>query len=298
MTLVQLTNFLSNFIKSSNSVVPPTTKTESETSSTNNFADFSHFQADFAANFNNSNSSDPSYDRYAVFRELMQEEIKQTKIDSEPEEILEEKEKLENTMNSNVNLELKPLNDESLNTDRYAALREIVESELKQTDANNEDLNQNHPNDVESTELEDVNVEENATLSNGSLKDTDNLNIINQEKMQVENNEKEITSPIKTKIIEYITPPENKNKEALTSVKQALKSPIKSNIIKSPVPSAITEIVQNNTRLTSGSLSDVISGSSPEVENTASNSEVGKKANDATGKQKYTLKTFMLDFII
>lgn len=284
MTLVQLTNFLSNFIKSSNSVVPPTTKTESETSSTNNFADFSHFQADFAANFNNSNSSDPSYDRYAVFRELMQEEIKQTKIDSEPEEILEEKEKLENTMNSNVNLELKPLNDESLNTDRYAALREIVESELKQTDANNEDLNQNHPNDVESTELEDVNVEENATLSNGSLKDTDNLNIINQEKMQVENNEKEITSPIKTKIIEYITPPENKNKEALTSVKQALKSPIKSNIIKSPVPSAITEIVQNNTRLTSGSLSDVISGSSPEVENTASNSEVGKKANDATGE--------------
>lgn len=47
----------------------------------------------------------------------MQEEIKQTKIDSEPEEILEEKEKLENSVNSNVNLNLKPLHEEP-STDR------------------------------------------------------------------------------------------------------------------------------------------------------------------------------------
>lgn len=110
MTLVQLTNFLSNFIKSNSNISEPTVTNSNE---------FPSFQADFAANFNNFNSTsnDTSYDRYAVFRELMQEEIKQTKIDSEPEEILEEKEKLENSVNSNVNLNLKPLHEEP-STDR------------------------------------------------------------------------------------------------------------------------------------------------------------------------------------
>ncbi|XP_056645938.1 protein disabled isoform X2 [Diorhabda sublineata] len=277
MTLVQLTNFLSNFIKSNNSVVPPTTKTESEVGYSNNFADFSNFKPDFATNFSNSNPTDTTYDRYAVFRELMQEEIKQTKIDSEPEEIFEEKEKLENSINSNVNLDLKPLNEEpSKSADRYAALREIVDSELKQTE-HKEEINKNE--DVEITEEENI-------LNNENINNTETLNIINEEnKFQKEINDKEENSTVKSNIIEYITPLEVKNDEAIISpIKQSLKSPVKSSVMKSPVPNAITEIVQSNTRLTSGSLSDVVSGSSPEIDNTASNSDIGKKMTDATAE--------------
>ncbi|XP_072389081.1 protein disabled isoform X3 [Diabrotica undecimpunctata] len=290
MTLVQLTNFLSNFIKNKNNVVTATatsTKVEAEVSNSNNFADFSNFQADFAANFNNSNT-DPTYDRYAVFRELMQEEIKQTKIDSEPEEILEEKEKLENSMNSNVSLDLKPLNEEpSKTTDRYAALREIVESELKHSEILKDDLNKNQSDSEYKVEEEEdeENEEDRKILNNENFnEENENINIINQENtLQMEIKDKELVSPVKTSIIEYITPPEVQSE--VIQLKNTLKSPTKSSVIvKSPIPSAITEIVQNNTRLTSGSLSDVISGSSPEVDNTASNSEIVKKMADATGE--------------
>lgn len=62
------------------------------------------------------------------------------------------------------------------------------------------------------------------------------------------------------------------------------KSPDEKILRKSPVPEVITEIINNSTaRLTSGSLSDVVSGSSPEIDNTGSNSEVAKKSNDVTG---------------
>lgn len=62
-----------------------------------------------------------------------------------------------------------------------------------------------------------------------------------------------------------------------------IKSPAEKLVAKSPIPEVITEIINNSTRLTSGSLSDVISGSSPEIDNTGSNSEVTKKTTDATG---------------
>lgn len=285
MTLVQLTNFLSNFIKSNSSTVPVNTKREVSNCNTNN--DFPTFQADFAANFNNlNNSSDTIYDRYAVFRELMQEEIKQTKIDSEPEEILEEKEKLENNVTSNVKLDLKTLNEEPSNNtvDKYAALREI-EIELKQSELEKEDTNQNqYQNEIEDIAEEEEEEEEEENINEDNVKETEDINMINKENKFSEDKEKEMISPIKSNIIEYSKPLDNMDIKVINPVKSPLKSPVQVPVVKSPVPSAITEIVQSNTRLTSGSLSDVISGSSPEVDNTASNSDVGKKATDATGK--------------
>ncbi|KAG5897297.1 hypothetical protein JTB14_011462 [Gonioctena quinquepunctata] len=260
MTLVQLTNFLSNFIKSNNSPALPVTPKQEITS--NNFADFSSFQADFAANFSNSNNTmDPTYDRYAVFRELIQEEIKQTKIDSEPEEILEEKEKLENSVNT---------------------LREIVEIELKHSESE-KDVNKNHSNEIEDIAEEDEDAAEPSVLNSESCSETENFNMINGDKkdkdstLHAEVEEKESVLPIDTSIIEFV-------KGAEVEIIAPIKSPVKSTIVKSPVPNAITEIMQNNTRLTSGSLSDVVSGSSPEVDNTASNSDVGKKSADAAGE--------------
>ncbi|XP_074037034.1 DAB adaptor protein isoform X3 [Leptinotarsa decemlineata] len=275
MTLVQLTNFLSNFIKSSDHAPPATSKIETST-----FAEFPPFQADFAANFENSNSAtDPTYDRYAVFRELIQEEIKQTKIDSEPEEILEEKEKLENSANSNVSLDLNPLNEaDPPVADRYAALREIVEIELKHSESDKEDVNRNRSGEIEDIAEEEEDASEANILNDEVSKETDNLNTINRENtLHVEGKEKESISPLETNIIEFMNGGEV---EIITPIK----SPVKSTLVKSPVPSVITEMVQNNTRLTSGSLSDVVSGSSPEVDNTASNSDVGKKTADATGE--------------
>ncbi|XP_050312433.1 uncharacterized protein LOC126747689 isoform X2 [Anthonomus grandis grandis] len=198
MTLVQLTSYLSSFIK---------TQSQLEQQSDG-------FQADFAANFNNNNNnnavtSESSYDRYAVFREL-QEEIKQTKIDTEPEEIKEEKEELQNA----------PADD------KYAALRDIVEIEIRQQSVNERD--------AKSEEVK--------------------INLLNKENGS---------------IIEYKTPE---------------KSPARSPVMKSPVPSAITELIQSNARLNSGSLSDVLSGSSPEVDNTGSNSDIPKKNLDPTGE--------------
>lgn len=254
MTLAQLTSFLSNFMKSNNLVSVDTSKVATKESGDGTF------QADFAANFNNLNAE--TYDRYAVFRELMQEEIKQTKIDTEPEQLQEEKQLQEN----NVNLNLTPIDEQNNSaTDKYAALREIVDIELKQNE-NSEDI---------------AEVEENSNdLEN-------NENIINKEnKFNIDEGEKELTPP-KNTLIEYAAPLVDKIENQIIS---PLKSP-KQSIVKSPIPNVVSEIIQTSTRLTSGSLSDVISGSSPEVDNTA-NSDNGKKALDATGNKCFTVFFF------
>lgn len=264
------------------------------------------------SNLSNTNSSEP-YDRYAVFRELLQEEIKQTKIDTEPVEISEEKEKefeqkiqnnvvvkhineitnistnstssvvsnnamshsnSNNTITNTNNVEMKT--SDSINNispdnlvihtviskvvptvgvpstnsaiDRYAALREIVENEIKLTEK-------------EDMEDEDAKDEE-ETNEQTNLESTENL--INSEKTFISDETKDIIIP-KKDVIEY-------------NIEKSAKSPVKSPIT---VNEPVTD-VQNNSRLNSGSLSDVISGSSPEVDNTGSNSEVAKKT-DATG---------------
>lgn len=272
MTLVQLTNYLSNFIKSEKSAAERITSSSPT------------FQADFAANFNNLNitSTNETYDRYAVFRELIQEEIKQTKIDTEPEEILENKESsasLDQTLN---NLDPKPINENTQVIDKYAALREIVENEIKQTTIRNE-----HEDEDEEEEEEEEDEEENLANENEKVINQDdqaNLEVKIENETNIFNTEKilkeesiEIISP-KDTVIEYNTQIDNKpDLKATTPVK----SP-NSKTIKSPIPVAVTDVIQNNTRLNSGSLSDVISGSSPEIDNTGSTSDV-KKSTDATG---------------
>ncbi|ERL90876.1 hypothetical protein D910_08221 [Dendroctonus ponderosae] len=231
MTLVQLTNYLSTFIKAQS------TLQANETSETPTF------QADFAANFNNtskSSKSEPSYDRYAVFREL-QEEIKQTRVDAEPEELRAGKEVPEAP------------NDAPVDDDKYAALREIVEVEIKQADGEK----------GEASRSEAAKLDEEQTLAQ----------LV--EDINVANKERSVQEPPKQTIMEYM----NDRTGATPD-----KSPARSPVMKSPVPSAITEIIQANARLTSGSLSDVLSGSSPEVDNTGSNSDIAKKNLDPAGE--------------
>ncbi|KAF2900571.1 hypothetical protein ILUMI_05613 [Ignelater luminosus] len=260
MTLVQLTEYISNFIKN---------KSETAPVDSNSATQFADFKADFA-NFNNFNEE--PHDKYAVFRELLQEEIKQTKIDTEPEEHLEERKKEEEKLN---NLDVKPINETEEKTDRYAALREIVESEIKQTTIKEEEsVEENNINEVE-IKNEQNNLNEETTNEDTKIKNE--TNIIDTEKKLLSDKEKEIISP-KDQVIEYSTTIETK-KDSLSPA--PLKSPSK---IKSPVPGAVTEVIQTNNRLTSGSLSDVVSGSSPEVDNTGSTSEVAKKSADATGE--------------
>ncbi|XP_068894247.1 protein disabled isoform X8 [Tenebrio molitor] len=267
MTLVQLTNYLSNFIKS---------KTCNDTSSNiyveaNSNNEIPTFNADFAANFNNLNSNtavskSESYDRYAVFRELMNEEIKQTKIDTEPEELKEEKENPPSSVDSNIN-NIYTTIDNTERTDKYAALREIVESELK----------------LGESELKDANKNENEQniLNEEANEDHDETSIINIENKLIDEKREKPASPTYN-LIEYSAPVESKDAKATNQIKSP-KSPV-NKVTKSPVPIAITEIMQNNARLNSGSLSDVVSGSSPEVDNTGSNSEMGKKIEDAAGE--------------
>ncbi|XP_063921496.1 protein disabled isoform X4 [Zophobas morio] len=263
MTLVQLTNYLSNFVKSRAS--------HEMTSDLVADSTMPSFDADFAANFNNINcttvTSSEAYDRYAVFRELINEEIKQTKIDTEPEEIQNEKENMPSSLDSNVNNVYSSIDDTV--TDKYAALREIVESELKLTEAEYKDDNKN---ENDQNELNEEIVEE-----------PDETTIINIEnKLIDEEKDKQPISP-KYNLIEYNTTLDTQDIKPSNEAVKSPKSPV-NKAIKSPVPIAITDIMQSNVRLNSGSLSDVVSGSSPEVDNTGSNSEVGKKNDDAAGE--------------
>ncbi|KAF7277837.1 hypothetical protein GWI33_009095 [Rhynchophorus ferrugineus] len=257
MTLVQLTNYLSTFIKAQS-------KTKDTLTADNVFP---AFQADFSANFDNAttNNADATYDRYAVFREL-QEEIKQTKIDTEPEQIQEEKERLERT----ASIESQHTGDNKTSgEDKYAALREIVEIEIKQAEMKKDEVNRNIIPRDETLTKED-------TLNEDQDKRVEDINLANKEHSMNEVPEKDIIS--KDCIIEYMM--ESKETKSATPEK----SPSRSPVMKSPVPIAVTDVIQSNARLTSGSLSDVLSGSSPEVDNTGSNSDVPKKNLDPTGE--------------
>ncbi|CAG9863532.1 unnamed protein product [Phyllotreta striolata] len=248
MTLAQLTDYLSELIRSSSSAKPP----PAAHSQGDPFADFADFKADFDAT---ESRSDASYDRYAVFRELMREEIGRGRAEAaETPEAVEEKPKPAES-------EAKPPSER---VDRYAALREIVENELKQSEEGVDEPD-NKDDVVDTRDIEEK------------------LNIINQEKQLRSVNDDEQNEK---KIIEYISLGEHKMSDVGEKKPATIpvKSPVKSNIIKSPVPNVIAEMVQNNARLTSGSLSDVISGSSPEIDHTASNSEPGKKIDDVTGE--------------
>lgn len=190
-------------------------------------------------------SKTESYDRYAVFRELINEEVKPAVEQTQKDE----KETYENSLNI-----INQTSDEK--EDKYAALREIVEMEIKQTE--NEITNRVSPNpDI-------INQDELEKNKKNELKDEKIINKENELKTEAD-------------IIEYSDPltVKSENKDSLIT-----KSPVNK---KSPLPVAVSEIIQKNVHLTSGSLSDVVSGSSPEVDNTGSTSEMVKKGPDMAG---------------
>lgn len=251
MTLVQLTNYLSNYIRTNAKPV------SNEENLNSNNGDFPSFQADFAANFNNLNNKpqEVSYDRYAVFRELMQEEIKQTKIDSEPEQILEEKVKMESASVDNIVLDLQPFKKESTEAeDKYAALREIVENELKQCEI---------LRPVESEKAQEDPQEIEVPVSNETKKTEDVCKI----------EEMEMQEPIDIKEFSQLD-------ESNVGKKESPTTPVVSDV------QVLNEVgaVPGAARLTSGSLSDIVSGSSPEIDGVASNTDADKKTPDPTGK--------------
>lgn len=278
MTLVQLTNYLSNYIRSNaTKPVPLNNEQNLNVSNSNNFdVEFPSFKADFAANFNNLNNKcgEVSFDRYAVFRELMQEEIKQTKIDSEPEEILEEKVKLESIANNSIILDLQPLKKVTSDTeDKYAALREIVESELKQCEI----LMPVDPQNLQQLEMEETKNENANDMTVDNEASKDEIPIKKDETLDSDNarmEEKELTNEIPSPTLDIDkkngTPPDSPA------------SPIVTDDLVSNEVNAVS-----NTRLPSGSLSDIVSGSSPEIDGTASNMDVDKKTSDQTGMQTF-----------
>lgn len=206
MTLVQLTSYLSNFIKNKSKVEE---KAED---------DHQTFKADFAANCG---STTEQYDRYAAFRELFKE-APQVPVKEEVAEREDEEGKGE---------DVEVVSKE----DRYAALREIVEMELENEKSG----------DAELESIKNEVLIQNETNLFKTAKEVDD------------------DKPKTEEIIKYKTPP-SKSPEPPT--------------IKSP---AVTEILQ---KPTSGSLSDVISGSSPEIDNTGSTSEIAKKNPETTAE--------------
>lgn len=268
MTLVQLTSYLSNYVKANN------TTGSSEPPSTD--ATFPTFKADFSANFNdlnNTTSKSEPYDRYAVFRELLQQEevnkpndrapLESKEVSPKSEEEEEEEEPQipdgrEETKENKDNIEFKSALDEST-TDRYAALREIILETSKISEEKDSNL---EPVQDVAEEKPDEEIDEGLNnLNQESLKPTEDAELNDKLNREVESN-----------IIEYET--------SLEPNKEKLKSPTKSPTrIKSPVPIAITEIIQTSNHLTSGSVSDVVSGSSPEIDNAGSNSEAVTKKN-------------------
>ncbi|KRT85692.1 hypothetical protein AMK59_1078, partial [Oryctes borbonicus] len=132
MTLAQLTTYLSNFIKNKSNDSTTAISTNSDVTKSQANSNNVSFPADFA-NFNNFNvKAGDTYDRYAVFRELVEEEIKQSRFSGEGDnESKPENEEVKNNImeNSKDNI----LDNNGTNTtpivDKYAALREIVEIE-------------------------------------------------------------------------------------------------------------------------------------------------------------------------
>lgn len=119
MTLVQLTAYISDFIRSQRGG-PPDFRED--------FADFDNFNTDTDAAAGDLATVEADRpDRYAVFRELLGDEIGQTRV-SEPEDGVEEEGEKLNNLEGEVTIV-----ENGNATDRYAALREIVETEIVHT---------------------------------------------------------------------------------------------------------------------------------------------------------------------
>ena len=241
MTLVQLTTFLSTFAKNKNVEDGKNVKSDAE------------FRADFA-NFNNFDMpGNDTFDRYAVFRELLEEDLKHDAIitSGESKPNVEEAKLREQSQSDDLKQDI---------VDKYAALRDIVEEiEIQKDDAND---NSQETNDDNSRECNKSDLQNNAEVQDNVHAENE-ANIIDTERYSEKN------------IIEY-------NTVTVAKSVGTLKSPVKKSL-KSPIPLAVADVIQNTARLTSGSLSDAVSGSSPEIDNNGSTSDANRRNRDTTG---------------
>ncbi|XP_044738255.1 protein disabled isoform X2 [Chrysoperla carnea] len=269
MTLVELTAFLQEYISNRNKYYDQ--KSGQQTDST-----FPTFKAEFSMNFSDFNDSTKvtatnteNFDRYAVFRELLEkdEAEKSAKIPtvSTPEISTTIPEVItENIQNIKLNDEI-PVKDTNTtpSADRYAALREIIVEDLE-TNVEEKELNID-VNEDEIKNKEDKIVEhqnEQNDLSQVTNKEEEDVDLFHSIDNSIFNSEKIKES----NIIEYRKSIELEMNEIPTKDIDNEITVAKSPSNKSPIP--ITEIVtQSTNHLTSGSLSDVISNSSPEMDN-------------------------------
>ncbi|KAK9880484.1 hypothetical protein WA026_011729 [Henosepilachna vigintioctopunctata] len=262
MTLVQLTAYLSNVIKSQSGRDNITLDKKKQ----NTLQEFPAFKADFESNFTNAQTTNnETFDRYAVFRELINEEIKQNKIVAEVEVTEDCKNEVAEMPSPDSVPTAKVLVNETAE-DRYAALREIAERDLLKK------------------EIKIIEEKEHVNIDGSNVNpdfEMESKKIMEKQNSIIENKLNEESNRITDKsYIDYDKKVEGEKDDILM---KPAKSPAKIGA-KSPIPSAITEILQSNVRLNSGSLSDIVSGSSPEVDNTISNSEVVHKTEDITGE--------------
>lgn len=299
MTLVQLTSYLSNYMKLN------TDTNTVDSRATTSDATFPTFKADFAANFNDMNTistkSEP-YDRYAVFRELLQqdEEEDTTTTDNNNEKPMEEEdvqqqqeeereeveveeepaickiERIVSKATTQEKQEFKPaFEDNSSKTDRYAALRDIIIEDVVMA---NTEVKENN---VENERSEEAKIEQlkDEQISNDKVISEEEQNDLNQDLKQKRKISKEDVNNdeiVESNIIEY--------ERSLVSEK-----------IKSPGPVAVTEIIQTSNHhvmTTSGSVSDAVSGSSPEVDNvqnTADTVNKNKKNVENTARESWAI---------
>lgn len=278
MTLVQLTSYLSNYMKDGSNT-NNTVDSASPTSAITSDATFPTFKADFAANVNDMNTNTTKaepYDRYAVFRELLQQdtttidnnnetpiEVEEEDIQQQDEEIKEDEndpstickiEKIVKVSKATTPDQLKQIQIESKEkhkptfennsnkTDRYAALRDIIIEDVV----------------IPSTEVKENNVENESNEDVEQLKDE-------QVKVMSEEEQNDLNQDLKQKRLSK----EDVNNDEIVESNNIEYDLSKSEKIKSPVPVPVSEIIQtpNHHITTSGSVSDAMSGSSPEVDN-------------------------------
>lgn len=172
--------------------------------------------------------------------------------------------------------------------DRYAAFRDLFKEETKSTteaaepatkdEESVEEKKINNTDIVVSKEdryaalreIVELEFKDNVSEVNENVKNDD---VLLENETNIFKTTKEMEEKVKDDDIIKYTPP-------LNIIQEADKSPVSETAIKSP---AVSEITQKTAHPTSGSLSDVISGSSPEIDNTGSASEIVKKTTDAAG---------------
>lgn len=278
MTIIQLTNYLKQYLEEAKKLQNKEAANEENFDNQNNFDDFN--VKPFEANFDQFDGKSGAYDRYAVFREIQEEEYMNKTMESfDNSQVFDED--IESAIDSEVTNKddvveqsVNKVNIEDNSGDRYAALRSIFVPEDAVAEENSSNENNIFNDDFKN------NTSENKNENNF---DTDLKSVLMQMADDYKTNECIISNKFKTSLsvtndkpetdfYKSISQPISRNKSPILEISKSPneqnKSPVLSKPpVKTPVSHIIPDNVPNHVRLTSGSLSDVISGSSPEIDN-------------------------------